>query len=60
MRILAATLRVVAFLSRHWAAAVFMAAVALEALVFAPRHMFGAMIAAAIVATGAVIGHWWM
>ena len=31
----------------------------LTALVFAPRHMEGAMIASAIVGTGVVVGHWW-
>ena len=54
-----AVLDATAFLARHWAALVFLAVVAVDATVFVPRHQFGAVIAGAIVATGAVVGHWW-
>jgi hypothetical protein len=60
VRVLDAALHAAAFLTRHWAALVFVAVVVVEATVFVPRHMFGAMLAGAIVATGAVVGHWWM
>jgi hypothetical protein len=59
LRVAKAALSATAFLVRHRAALVFMAVVVVEAVVFVPRHMFGAMIAGAIVATGAVVGHWW-
>lgn len=49
----------IAFATRHWAALVFVALLLLVELVFVPRQMFGAMLAAAIVGSGVVVGHWW-
>lgn len=59
MKALALAVPLLAFIARHWAALVFVVLILLTAFVFAPRHMEGAMIAAAIVGTGVVVGHWW-
>jgi len=48
-----------AFVVRHWAVLFFAVLVLLVVFVFAPRHMEGAVIAAAIVGTGVLVGHWW-
>jgi len=50
---------VLGFLVEHSASVVLLALVALTVFYFAPRGMFEAMIAAAIVGTGVAIGHWW-
>jgi len=50
---------VLRFLDEHWAALVVTTLVLLTAFYFAPRGMFEAMIAAAIIGTGVAIGHWW-
>lgn len=59
MKAPAAGLTLLAFAARHWAALAFVVLLLLTAFVFAPRHMEGAIIAAAIVGTGVVVGHWW-
>jgi hypothetical protein len=59
-KVLALAVPVLAFAARHWAAIVFVVLLALVAFVFIPRHELGATIAAAIVGTGVLIGHWWV
>ena len=48
-----------AFVVRHWAALVFAVLALLVVFVFAPRHMEGAILGAAIVGAGVLVGHWW-
>jgi hypothetical protein len=57
---LALAVTALAFAARHWAAVVFVVLLALVEFVFIPRHELGAMIAAAIVGTGVLVGHWWV
>jgi hypothetical protein len=60
MKALALAVTMLAFVGRHRAALVFVVLLLLTAFVFAPRHMEEAMIAAAIIGTGVVVGHWWV
>jgi hypothetical protein len=57
---LALVVALLASAARHWAAVDFVVLLVLVETVFVPRHELGAVIAAAIVGTGLVIGHWWV
>jgi apolipoprotein N-acyltransferase len=56
----AALVAVLAFVLEHWSIVVFVAIVLLVAFVFAPRHMDTAIIVAACVGAGVLVGHWWV
>ena len=56
---LAPVVTLFAFVVRHWAALVFLVLLLLVVFVFAPRQMFEAILACAIIGTGVVVGHWW-